>query len=90
MKDYCFPNDNVDLGSSVVGLSVGANNFVIKIGLITLIQSTVQFTRFSHENPNQRLIDFLETYDLVKFNRVSNVAISLRLFKYSLLKQSSA
>lgn len=53
-------------------------------GLITLSQNTVQFTGFPNEDPNKHLIDFLETFDLVKFSGVSSNAICLRLFKYLL------
>ena len=84
MKDYCFPSDDEELGSSVVGPSVAANQFEIKTGLITLIQQTVQFSGFPSEDPNQHLIDFLETCDLVKLNGVTSDAIRLKLFKYSL------
>src|SRR3954470_16653017 len=84
MKDYCFPSNDEELGSSVVGPSVTTNHFEIKTCLITLIQQTVQFSGFPSEDPNQHLIDFLETCDLVKLNGVSSDAIRLRLFKYSL------
>src|SRR4051812_33277554 len=84
MRDYCFPSDDEELGSSVVGLAIEANNFEIKTGLITLIQQTVQFFGLPSEDPNQHLIDFLETCDLVKFKGVKSDAIRLRLFKYSL------
>ena len=44
----------------------------------------MQFSGFPSEDPNQHLIDFLETCDLVKFKGVKSDAIRLRLFKYSL------
>src|SRR5438270_7031983 len=81
MKDYCFPNDDEELRSSVVGPAVEANHFEIKTGLITLIQQTVQFSGFPNKDHNQHLIDFLETCDLVKLNGVKSDAIKLRLFK---------
>src|SRR5438045_8152480 len=84
MRDYCFSSDDEELGSSVVGPAVEANNFEIKTSLITLIQQTVQFSGFPSEGPNQHLIDFLETCDLVKSKGVKSDAIRLRLFKYSL------
>ena len=59
----------------MVGPAIEANNFEIKTGLITLIQQTVQFSGFPNEDPNQHLIDFLETCGLVKFKGVNSDAI---------------
>lgn len=90
MKDYCFPQDYDNFGSSLVGLTIGANNFEVKTGRITFIQNTVQFTRFLYEGPNQHLIDILEACDLVKFNGDNSNAIRLCLIKYSLCDKAKA
>src|SRR2546430_8905555 len=49
-----------------------------------MIQNHVQFYGLPNEDPNQHIANFLEYCDTVKMNGVSNDAIRLRLFSFSL------
>ncbi|XP_075486319.1 uncharacterized protein LOC142525921 [Primulina tabacum] len=49
-----------------------------------MIQLHVEFGRLPSEDPNARLEQFLSICDIIKFNGVSNDAIRLRLFLFSL------
>ena len=90
MRDYFESGNSDGYGSSIVRPPVQATDFEIKPEFITLIQNTLQFSGSSQEDPNQHLTEFLEACDLVKFNGVSNDAIRLRLFKYSLRDKAKA
>ena len=52
--------------------------------MIQMIQSTVQFSGHVHDDPNAHISNFLELYDTFKINGVSDDAIRLRLFPFSL------
>ena len=52
--------------------------------MIQMIQSTVQFSGYVHDDPNAHISNFLELYDTFKINGVSDDAIRLRLFSFSL------
>ena len=60
-----------------------ANNFKLESITLQLLQG-VQFTGLPHEDPNAHILNFLEVCDTVKYNGVSNDAIRLRLFSFSL------
>src|SRR3954470_7898537 len=90
MRDYFESGNSDGYGSSIVRPPVQATDFEIKPEFITFIQNTLQFSGSSQEDPNQHLTEFLEACDLVKFNEVSNDAIRLRLFKYSLRDKAKA
>ncbi|XP_075518303.1 uncharacterized protein LOC142552412 [Primulina tabacum] len=49
-----------------------------------MIQNTVQFGGNALDDPNTHIADFLEIYDTFKFNGVSDDAVRLRLFPFSL------
>ncbi|XP_075475898.1 uncharacterized protein LOC142515052 [Primulina tabacum] len=49
-----------------------------------MIQNTVQFGGSALDDPNSHIADFLEICDTFKFNGVSDDAIRLRLFPFSL------
>ena len=63
--------------------TIQANNFELKSITLQLLQG-VQFTGLSHEDPNAYILNFLEVCDMVKYNGVSDDAIRLRLFPFSL------
>ena len=67
--------------SSIVRPLIEAKNFQFNSGLITLFQQE-QFGGSPFENPNTHISSFLDKCDTI--NEVSNNAIQLRLFPFSL------
>ncbi|KAF7841764.1 uncharacterized protein G2W53_004062 [Senna tora] len=64
--------------------SIQANNFEIKPATIQLLQANGQFGGSPIEDPNNHILNFLEICDTFKHNGVSDDAICLRLFPFSL------
>src|ERR1700712_39771 len=62
---------------------IQANNFEIKSSSISLL-SNVTFYGLSHEDPNEHISNFIDVCELSKYNGVSNYAIRLRLFPWTL------
>ncbi|KAL0405133.1 UNVERIFIED_CONTAM: hypothetical protein Slati_3827200 [Sesamum latifolium] len=83
MMEYSFPTTDGTI-SSIVKPSVKANNFEIKPSIIQIIWSSVQFYGLPNEDPNKHLMNFLEICDTFRFNGVSNDAVRLRIFSFSL------
>ena len=81
LKDYSVPNVGV---SSIRRPPIQANNFEIKPTIIQMIQSSVQFGGLANDDPNLHNANFLEICDTFKHNGVTNDAIRLRLFPFSL------
>ncbi|XP_027368318.1 uncharacterized protein LOC113874281 [Abrus precatorius] len=69
--------------SSIVRPTIKANNFEIKPALIKLIQQD-QFFGNVLDDPNLHLYFFLQLCDTIRINGVSEDAIRLRLFPFSL------
>ena len=63
--------------------AIQANNFELKSITLQLLQG-IQFHGLAHEDLNAHILNFLELCDTMKYNRVSDVAIRLRLFPFSL------
>ncbi|KAK8924214.1 hypothetical protein KSP39_PZI019126 [Platanthera zijinensis] len=83
MSYYARPNLD-DTGSSIVRPPIANNNFEIKSSIIQMIQNSVQFDGLPDEDPNTHLCNFLEICDTFKINGVTDDAIRLRLFPFSL------
>ena len=64
--------------------TVLANNFEIKSSTIRMIQNSIQFGGLVDEDPHSHLSRFLQICSTFKINSVSNDAIRLRLFTFSL------
>ena len=69
---------------SVQAPTVPANNFKIKASTIGMIQNLVQFFGLADEDPHAHLSCFLQICSTFKINSVSDDAIRLRLFPFSL------
>ncbi|XP_063946250.1 uncharacterized protein LOC135151588 [Daucus carota subsp. sativus] len=68
--------------------AIAANTFEIKSGTIQMVQNSVQFGGSPTEDPNMHIRDFIEICDTFKFNGVTEDAIKLRLFPFSLRDKS--
>ncbi|XP_039117905.1 uncharacterized protein LOC120253697 [Dioscorea cayenensis subsp. rotundata] len=69
---------------SVQAPTVPANNFEIKASTIGMVQNSVQFDGLADEDPHAHLSRFLQICSTFKINSVSDDAIRLRLFPFSL------
>ena len=89
LMDYALPT--VDSASSSIRRPlIVTNNFKIKPAIIGLIQSQVQFSSLLNEDPNSHIANFLEICDTIKYNGVTDDAIRLRLFTFSLRDKAKA
>ncbi|KAA3483472.1 Retrovirus-related Pol polyprotein from transposon opus [Gossypium australe] len=70
--------------SSIIRPAISANNFELKPNRIQMIQQFVQFDGLQDEDPNTHIANFLEFCDTFKINGISDDAIRLRLFPFSL------
>jgi len=77
LRDFAISDPNY-VPSSIVRPPIEANNFEFNPGLITLFQQE-QFGGSSFENPNTHISSFLEKWDTIKMNGVSNDTIRLRV-----------
>ncbi|XP_071933622.1 uncharacterized protein [Coffea arabica] len=82
LRDFVLPGAQGSQ-TSIVRPTVNANNFEIKPSLIQMVQQS-QYGGNATEDPNSHLSTFLEICDTIKFNGVSEDAIKLRLFPFSL------
>ncbi|KAI3446836.1 hypothetical protein Pfo_003501 [Paulownia fortunei] len=73
----------IDTFSGIRPPIIQANNFEIKSAIIQMIQAN-QLCVLANEDPNAHIASFLEICDTFKYNGVTNDAIRLRLFHFSL------
>lgn len=88
IRDYVRPVVNENY-SGIARPAIAANNFELKPGLIHMVQQN-QFGGAAIEYPNAHLGSFLEICDTVKMNGVTDEAIKLRLFSFSLRDKAKA
>ncbi|KAJ4724582.1 DNA-directed DNA polymerase, partial [Melia azedarach] len=89
LRDYAIPTVN-GASTSIRRPAIQANNFEIKPAIIQMIQTSVQFNGLTHENPNAHIANFLEICDTFRYNGVSDDAIKLRLFPFSLREKAKS
>ena len=87
LKDYSIPNVGI---SSIQRPPIQANNFEIKSMIIQMIQNSVQFGGLANDDPNLHIANFLEICDTFKHNCVTEDAVRLRLFPFSLNSKAKA
>ena len=87
LKDYYIPNVGI---SSIQRPPIQANNFEIKPAIIQMIQNSIQFGGLANDDPNPHIANFLEICDTFKHNGVTNDAIRLQLFPFSLNNKAKA
>ncbi|KAF7802389.1 uncharacterized protein G2W53_041500 [Senna tora] len=83
VSDYATPKLD-GLQHSIRRPSIQANNFEIKPATIQLLQANGQFGGSPIEDPNNHILNILEICDTFKHSGVSDDAIRLRLFPFSL------
>jgi hypothetical protein len=82
LKDFTVPHaGELNMGYTVS--AVAANDFELKPTLINMVSQN-QFAGLPHEDPNQHFANFEEFYNTLKMNGVTQDAIKLRLFPFSL------
>ena len=81
IRDYGHPSAVTPL--VIRRLTIQANNFELKSITLQLLQG-IPFYGLAHEDSNAHILNFLEVCDTVKYNGVSDDAIWLRLFPFSL------
>ncbi|XP_057246916.1 uncharacterized protein LOC130589365 [Beta vulgaris subsp. vulgaris] len=82
LRDFPMPNAS-GAPSSIVRPTIAANNFELSPALIRVIQQD-QFSGLDNEDPNDHITTFLEKCDTLKLNGVTDDAIRLGLFPFSL------
>ncbi|KAK4394508.1 hypothetical protein Sango_1605100 [Sesamum angolense] len=83
MMEYSFPTADGTI-HRIAKPNIEANNSEIKPSIIQIIWSSVQFSGLHDEDLNKHLINFLVICDTFKLNGVSNNAVKLRIFPFSL------
>ncbi|XP_022019258.1 uncharacterized protein LOC110919293 [Helianthus annuus] len=69
---------------SIARPTIAAPSFEIKSSIINMLQNSVQFDGKDHEDPGRHIASFLEVCSTFKIRDVSEDAIRLRLFPFSL------
>ena len=81
LRDYAAPHID-DVHSSIIRLAIQANTFEIKLIIIHMIQTSIQFGGMLDDDPNAYIVNFLEICDTFKHNGVSLDASDLDSFLF--------
>ena len=81
LEEFTLPPTVVQ--SAIRQPPIQANNFELK-GVTLQMLHNIQFHRLPSENPNAHVTSFIEVCNTVKYNRVTEEALRLRLFPLSL------
>ncbi|KAJ0734565.1 putative retrotransposon gag domain-containing protein [Helianthus annuus] len=78
------------LEPSIIRPTIDAPTFEIKSSIINMVQNSVQFDGHEHEDPGRHIAAFLEVCSTFKIRDVSEDAVRLRLFPFSLRDKARA
>ncbi|KAL6559596.1 hypothetical protein OROGR_004713 [Orobanche gracilis] len=86
IRDHFRPRLDRNFGG-ITNIPINATNFELKPALISMVQQN-QFGGFTTEDPHAHLHHFMQICDTVKMNGVSDDAIKLKLFPFSLREKA--
>ena len=81
LKEFALPPTVVQ--STIRRPPIQANNFELKAITLQMLQN-ILFHEVPSKNPNMHLTNFIEVCDTIKYNGVTEEALRLRLFPFSL------
>ena len=82
LGNFVMPNISGSFGG-IMALTIANNNFEIKPSIIQMVQNN-EFRGLQEEDPYAHILTFLNVCATFKINGVTNDAIRLRLFPFSL------
>nr|GEV56230.1 reverse transcriptase domain-containing protein [Tanacetum cinerariifolium] len=89
MEELCQPTMN-DWGGPIAPVTIHAMDFRLKNHMIQQVQNSCQFHRLPGGDANKHLDKFLTVIQCIKQNGVTNDALRLYLFPYSLTHHATA
>ncbi|GKD79590.1 reverse transcriptase domain-containing protein [Tanacetum coccineum] len=89
MEELCQPSIN-GRGGPIVSIPIQATDFGLHHHMIQQVQNTCQFHGLPGDDANRHIDKFLEVTQHMKQNRVSDDALRLSLFPYSLTHHATA
>nr|GEZ53130.1 reverse transcriptase domain-containing protein [Tanacetum cinerariifolium] len=89
MKELCQPSLN-GWGGPIASIAIQATNFGLKNDMIQQVHNSCQFHGLPGDDDNKHLDKFLHVTQSIKVNGVTDEAICLYLFPYSLTHHATA
>ena len=83
LRDYAMLQVT-EIQTSIARPAITVTSFEIKPGTIQMIQNSIQFGGLPNDDPNDHLVSFLEICDTFRYHGVTEDAIRLRLFPFTL------